>query len=46
MSIADSLYPGSESRVVFPIEPETFFVEDPVTATEPIESETPKTVAG
>lgn len=46
VSIAESLYPGSKTRVVFPIEPETFFVEDPAAMAGPVELEMPESVAG
>jgi hypothetical protein len=29
LSIAETLYPGADARVIFPIEPEGFFDEDP-----------------
>ena len=29
LSIAEVLYPGADARVVFPIDPEGFFDEDP-----------------
>ncbi len=32
VSIASAHYPGSEVRVLFPIDPETFFDEDPGSA--------------
>jgi len=37
LSIAGDRYPGRDLRVVFPIKPETFFVEDLVTPAELIE---------
>lgn len=46
VSIAQSLYPGSKTQVVFPIEPETFFVEDPAATAGPVKLEMPETVAG
>ena len=46
LAIAEDNYPAGDVRLVHPIDPEAFFVEDLVTATEPIESETPKILAG
>lgn len=46
VSIAESLYPGSKTQVMFPIEPETFFVEDPAATVGPVELEMPESVAG
>lgn len=46
LSIAGSLYPGLKTQVVFPIEPETFFVDDPAATVGPVELEMPESVAG
>jgi hypothetical protein len=43
LSLAGARYPGSDLRVVFPIQPETFFVEDLAAAAELIE--VPESVA-
>ena len=36
LGIAKALYPGADARVVFPIEPEGFFVEDPCATPGPV----------
>lgn len=46
VSIAESLYLGSKTRVVFPIEPEKFFVNNSAVAAGPVELEIPESVAG
>jgi hypothetical protein len=46
VSAAEGLYPGADVRVVYPIEPETFFVRDAAASTRQIEFELPKGVAG
>ena len=46
LGIAEALYPGVDTRLVFPIEPEGFFVEDPAAAPEPVEPEMAQGVAG
>lgn len=43
LRIAQRLYPGAEARVVFPIEPETFFAG---ALEEMVELEMPSSVAG
>jgi hypothetical protein len=45
-SIARTLYPGAQIRVIFPIEPECFFVIDSAATVESVELETPQTTAG
>ena len=46
VGIAETHYPGAAVRVVFPLDPETFFVKDDVGAAESISIETPKRLAG
>lgn len=46
VSAVESLYPGADVRVAYPIEPETFFVRDAARSTRLIEFEMPKSVAG
>ena len=46
LSIAETLYPGAHIRVVFPIEPEAFFVGDPAATPGPVEFEMPERAAG
>jgi hypothetical protein len=46
LSIAEALYPGADARVVFPIEPEGFFVEEPAATPGPIGTEMVQGVAG
>ena len=46
LAIAEDDYPAGDACLVHPIDPETFFVEDLVAGTGPIESETPKILAG
>ena len=46
LSIAEALYPGTDARVVFPIEPEEFFVEDPAAAPRRLCSEMAQAVVG
>lgn len=46
LSMAGNRYPNSDLRVLFPIEPDAFFVEDPVTAAALVEIELPERVAG
>lgn len=45
-SIAQTLYPGAQIRVIFPIEPETFFVIDPAATVGPVELKMPQLIAG
>ena len=44
-SVAQALYAGAQIRVIFPIEPETFFVIDSAASVWPVELETPQTIA-
>ena len=46
LAIAEDDYPAGDACLVHPIDPETFFVEDLVAGAGPIESETPKILAG
>jgi hypothetical protein len=46
VSIVESLYPGLEARVVFPIEPETFFISDSAIVEGLVGAEIPQSVAG
>ena len=46
LGLAEALYPGADARLVFPIEPEGFFVEDPAAAPGPVEPEMAQGVAG
>ncbi len=46
LSIAKALYPGADARVVFPIEPEGFFVEDSAATPGPVGLEMTQGVAG
>jgi hypothetical protein len=50
VDIAKVHYPGAAVRVVFPLDPETFFVQDDVgvagSVTEPTGIKMPKTLAG
>ncbi len=46
LGIAEALYPGADARVVFPIEPEGFFVEDPAVTPEPVRREMARRVVG
>jgi hypothetical protein len=46
VSTVKGLYPGSDVRVAYPIEPETFFVRDAAASMRPTEVEMPKSVAG
>ena len=46
LSIAKALYPDADARVVFPIEPEGFFVEDPDATPGPAGLEVLESVAG
>ena len=45
LGIAEALYPGAHARVVFPIEPEGFFVEDSGATLGPVGSEVAQGVA-
>ena len=46
LSIAEALYSGADARVVFPIEPEGFFVEDPAATPGPVGLEVLESLAG
>ena len=46
LGLAKALYPGADARVVFPIEPEGFFVEDPAATPGPVGLEVLESVAG
>jgi hypothetical protein len=46
VGIASTRYPGSEVRLLFPIDPEAFFSEDPVLAERLIRLEMPEEEAG
>jgi len=46
LNIVEALYPGAQTRLVFPIEPETFFVKDPAAVVGLVELQMPKSVAG
>ncbi len=46
LGLAEALYPGTGARVVFPIEPERFFVEDPAARPGPVGPEMAWDVAG
>jgi hypothetical protein len=44
--VGRGLYPGGEARVIFPIEPEAFFVDGVVPTSEVVSLETPEEIAG
>jgi hypothetical protein len=46
LSLVKARYPSGEAKVVFPIEPEAFFVVGEVSACEVIRLETPEEAAG
>jgi hypothetical protein len=46
LGLAEALYPGADARVVFPIEPEGFFVEDPAATPGPVGLEVLESLAG
>ena len=46
LSLAKDRYPGGVPEVIFPIEPETFFVNDRAMAARLFEPETPEKVVG
>jgi hypothetical protein len=46
VGLARARYPGSDIRVLFPIDPEGFFCEDCTPATVPIRLEMPEEEAG
>jgi hypothetical protein len=46
LGLAEALYPGADARVVFPIEPEGFFVEDPVATPGPVGLEVLESLVG
>jgi len=45
LGMVGARYPGGEVRVVFPIEPEGFFVDDPPTLSGMLGTERPKQLA-
>ncbi len=45
IGIVETRYPGGDVRVVHPIDPEAFFIKEPVVAG-PVELEMPQSVAG
>ena len=46
LGLAEALYPGADVRLVFPIEPEGFFVEDPASTPGLVGTEMARGVAG
>ncbi len=46
VDVAEARYPGCDVRVVFPIDPEAFFVRGPAGAAGTIELEIPQNIAG
>lgn len=46
VSIAGTKYPGGEVRLVLPVEPETFFVEDASSQAELVGVHMPESMAG
>jgi hypothetical protein len=46
LSLVRTRYPGGEARVIFPIEPETFFVDGVVPTSEVVSLEAPEEIAG
>jgi hypothetical protein len=46
LSLVRARYPGGEARVIFPIEPEAFFVDGVVPTSEVVSLETPEEAAG
>ena len=46
VDVVRAYYPGAEVRVVYPIDPEAFFVEDPAARARLVEAEMPENVAG
>jgi hypothetical protein len=46
LSLARTRYPGTEVRVIFPIEPESFFVTETVSSSRVVRPEMPKEAAG
>ena len=46
LGLVRARYPGGEARVIFPIEPEAFFVDGVVPTSEVVNLETPEEVAG
>lgn len=46
LSLARTRYPGGEATVIFPIEPEAFFVDGVVPTSEAVSLETPEQIAG
>ena len=46
LGLAEALHPSADARVVFPIEPEGFFVEDPAATPGPVGLEVLESLAG
>ncbi len=46
VDVAEARYPGCDVRLVFPIDPESFFVRGPAGAAGTIELEIPENIAG
>ena len=46
VEIAEAYYPGSDTRIVHPIEPESFFVPQPTAPAGLVEIEMPESAAG
>ena len=46
LGLAEALHPSADARVVFPIEPEGFFVEDSAATPGPLGTEMVRSVAG
>jgi hypothetical protein len=46
LSLVRARYPGGEATVIFPIEPEAFFVDGVVPTSEVVSLETPEEMAG
>jgi hypothetical protein len=46
LKLVEARHPGGEAKVIFPIEPEAFFVGGPVPAAEVVRFETPEEIAG
>ena len=46
LSLTSVCYPGGEARVIFPIEPEAFFVKGILPVSGVVQSEVPEEIAG
>jgi hypothetical protein len=46
LKLAKTRYPGEDARVIFPIEPESFFVDEAVPMREMVHSEAPEEAVG